>query len=617
MRTSTRLILFSIVLMTAIMPRLIFALTNPGSPQLQSTQGQLVNSGLAQDQAAQGVTPTAVKPKATAGAAGGTAAATSASVPFQFSNEGIFGCSTNVGQSVGAEAAVGGVYVPVNDAAVTINTSLVVYKTCILDPLTRKIAENITAGISKLTIQKLDQGRGGQKMYVQKPDPETKTVAGDPAELAALTQIKNMASLGPNRAKIVQILVKNYTDGTDRTKILQNLACPYGDMTDFEKNANYSGTSFFEDFRKSTDPRCYPSGQKYLLERYALDNVTAKQADLRQSWDWGRGFYPVQQIDGDHFTTVTPAAYVEENGLQAIQSGFRQAENVDSIGEMTTALFSGLAEQIVSDSRGLAGLIQAAGNQPSYLNQMTAETGAGVRQQASIAGGTVLTAQYRRELDYLKAVKKRRDILTGTISQLRNAEKQCWVLLVPRVTAFAAAPSCTTVAAPGATTGAFGGVGPAATTQTCTGGFQLDPNKIALSTSSQQFSKAVIDAQITPLLTPIQNNIITSTTNVHNLEQLSAAISTVTSLDAHRLAIQQLETLISNNALRTGPDVTAAQQDVSSTKDTMTTLVLSTIGDATHPDGWTNSLDTNEPPTGWCNYNNPSTVSYWANLWKQ
>ena len=52
------------------------------------------------------------------------------STDYSFTRNGVFGCSMNgsYAMSVGALSAVGGVFVPVNDAAVTLKTGYLVYK---------------------------------------------------------------------------------------------------------------------------------------------------------------------------------------------------------------------------------------------------------------------------------------------------------------------------------------------------------------------------------------------------------------------------------------------------------------------------------------------------------
>ena len=506
---------------------------------------------------------------------------------YQFKNEGILGCTTNVGQSVGAMAATGGVYVPVNDAAVTINTGILVYKFCVLDPLTRKIAENATAGIAKNGIQNLTQGRGGQADFVQNRGAEKKT-RGDSGELGGLTDIKNSGlTFGRTKSdttKTVQRIAKAYTTDTNLQKRLATYACPYSDIDTSDS---------LDSVWHAADPRCITLFSKELyLEPYATARAAAVQDDLQQCWDWGRGFYCMEQTNGDQYTIVTPSAYVEENGLQAIQSGFRQAENVNALGEMTTALFSGLAQQIVSDSRGLAGVTQSTGNQPSYLNQLTAETGAGVRQSASNAALQVLANARGVEAQYLATMNAIATNLTTTISQLRNAESQCWVQLIPKVQTYAATQTCTT--------------DPQTQQQTCTGGFQIQP------ATSTAFSQAVINAQIQPLATPAINNINASTKAVKLIDQMIAGVTTVTSLDAQRLALQQLDTLVSQRALHSQYDLTAATQQQAAVKDSMSTLVTDTVKT------WADSTPIN-PSTGagWCNYNDSTTVAYWANLWKK
>ncbi|HEY4488462.1 MAG TPA: hypothetical protein VJB97_03010, partial [Candidatus Paceibacterota bacterium] len=53
---------------------------------------------------------------------------------YAFQRDGVFGCSLNgsYSMSVGTMSAMGGAYVPVNDASVTLNTGYLVYKECIL-----------------------------------------------------------------------------------------------------------------------------------------------------------------------------------------------------------------------------------------------------------------------------------------------------------------------------------------------------------------------------------------------------------------------------------------------------------------------------------------------------
>ena len=82
---------------------------------------------------------------------------------YQFKAQGIFGCNETgaYGMSVGSLSAVGGVYVPVNDAAVTLNTGYLVYKECVLRNVVDRIRESVTSAIANQTIETGLTGRDG------------------------------------------------------------------------------------------------------------------------------------------------------------------------------------------------------------------------------------------------------------------------------------------------------------------------------------------------------------------------------------------------------------------------------------------------------------------------
>src|SRR6185295_6764272 len=110
--------------------------------------------------------------------------------------------------------------------------------------------------------------------------------------------------------------------------------------------------------------------------------------------DWGNGFYSV--VDGDICNggkIQTPGIYVEEQGLQALTSGFRRVENANDIDQMVGALYAGLGTQTLTGSGGLlSGLTSALGSNPSYLNQMAQESTAGLRTAAANAAIGILSS---------------------------------------------------------------------------------------------------------------------------------------------------------------------------------------------------------------------------------
>lgn len=87
--------------------------------------------------------------------------------PYAFRRQGVFGCSLNgsYSMSVGALSAVGGVYVPVNDAAVTLNTGYLVYKECVLRGVVDRQRENVSATLQRQQINTYAKGRDGQPYF--------------------------------------------------------------------------------------------------------------------------------------------------------------------------------------------------------------------------------------------------------------------------------------------------------------------------------------------------------------------------------------------------------------------------------------------------------------------
>ena len=96
------------------------------------------------------------------------------SAAYQFQRGGIFGCNQTAAyrMSVGALSAVGGVYVPVNDAAVTLNTGYFVYKECVLDGVSRKMAESASTELANKALNDILTGRDGERFWIRDYDGE-------------------------------------------------------------------------------------------------------------------------------------------------------------------------------------------------------------------------------------------------------------------------------------------------------------------------------------------------------------------------------------------------------------------------------------------------------------
>lgn len=529
----------------------------------------------------------------------------SASTPYQFARQGVFGCNLtgSYAMSVGAMSAVGGVYVPVNDAAVTLNTGYLVYKECVLRGIVDRERESALAALLKRTGQTLTTGRDGNPQY----DNNQTQVAQDRANTDALYYLQNGLSDVPASLKqpLTSTLARAYMAQVNGN----TTGCPYrGDLQSW-----YSGqgdtSDYFTSFLQSSDPRCIPL-QAALLKQQGLDAYIAQGQDqLRQQLQWGNGFLPVETIDANNqHITLTPASLVNAVAQQAVTSGFRQTENANDIDQMIGALFAGLGTQIISSTQGLAGLTQKIGSQPSYLDQVSAESAAGLRNSAANAAIQILNAALQVETGYQGIVNAIASTLTGAINQLRSIESQCWNLIIQNVCAAPPGPdgkcqqklpACTTTVGG---TGSIGGVGIAGTVGVCPTPLTL---KVATSTV---FSQQVIDSQITPLANQTVANIQSSQKALSLIQALITGVTNTTSVDAQRVALVQLDQLVAAGSLHNQNQLTSVQQQAAAVKDGMNSLVNDT------KTAWGDSTD---PSVGWCNVNNSSVIQMWTQRWAQ
>lgn len=491
---------------------------------------------------------------------------------FSFQREGIFGCSYNgaYAMSVGAFAAQGGAYVPVSDATVELNTGILVYQQCTLREVIDRMRESVTSALVKQTETALLTGRGGAAMYVQQPTNEL-TNAMATAALKVLNQWQ--ASSTVPRTVIAGVATAYKTALNSES----NLGCPAW-VTD--------------DLMKIGVPGCTPFSQ-YLLVKDQADAVAASRAyDLSSQWLAGGMYYPQEQLDasGNPYT-VTPSSLVETIAGQANTSGLRQLENANDIGQMIGALFAGLGSRILSNNQGLVGLAQASAGQPSYLDQLAAESSAGLRNAAVNAAITQLTAAQQAERTYFSILSQIALAITKTINDIRGFESQCWVIVEKSV--------CT-----GSSTT------PLPYNQCIDG----NGTKLTIATSTA-YSQAIVGAQIAPVATSTATALIQSQNTLNQINQLIAGVTNTTSLDAQRIAIQQLEGLITGRQLHSQPDITALQGQQSAISTMLQNLETSVP--TTWGDGAPNLSNPSDPNSGWCNVKNPAVVQMWDQLWQR
>lgn len=493
----------------------------------------------------------------------GSTAATSS---YALSNDGIFGC---LGQgarvaNVGTTNAIGGVYVPVNDAAVTLNTGFLVYKECVLDGVARKIAESGASELVRQNISAVNSGRNGDAQYVRNVPRELRGQS-DIIFVGSL-QESNIGVMCPAfRTKVRGSSARAYVARNNRPN--EQFACSL--PTD-------SNAPFLRVLSALRDPRNNPYGAQLILDNQITDTIAYNEYNQRERWRINNGFYdttdnPDDPLEGN---IITPGYLISQSLTQVIGSGFRQLENASEIDQVVSNLFGGLTTQLISDTRGLSGLTQPVNGQASYLDRMVAQTSANVRQQAANAALGIINAARQIETTYRQAKEGTATNLTNAILRLRAAENQCWTLIVPAVQTYA----------------------------------QSNGNPTLNIATSTQFSQPIIDAQIAPLATTTINEIRTSDAAIALLNQLIGSVSNSASATNQQQALLRLDTMVANRQLHTSIDATNAVQQRDSVATALTKLVDDTIK------AWGDSTD---PIVGWCNVNNPDVVARWFNAWRQ
>lgn len=498
---------------------------------------------------------------------------------------GIFSCNRTgaSASSVGATSAIGGIYVPVADAAVELNTGILVYKECVLRELIVRMREAQMTGLTKKAVVSMQTGRNGNAQYVVNQGQEELQISD--AQQRAFMQSGALQNVNPAfQSEVTRAMVRSY-DAETRAKE-GVLRCAYeGNLKAAIKTPTQEFS--FEALHALADPACNPLGAYYLADDLEDSRIARALEYQRNQWGWGNGYYSID--DGAHDPLarriLTPSINVQQSFQTLLDSPVRQAESANDIGQMIGALYGGMTTQMISDNQGLAGLMQSVGGQPSYLNQLVTESRQGLRNAYVNIAIEALASARAVEVAYFQAVNAMMTALTGTATQLRSAENQCWNLIIPKV--------CTSALS---------------AQNECTDG---SGNTYKVATSSAGFAQTVITAQITPLVGPVTTKVSTSQNALRLIDQLIQGVTNTASLDAQRLALIQLDSLIAQQLLHTTPDVTGPNgvvKQLADVKTVMTALVTDTV---------TKWADDPSPSVGWCNINNEAAIEGWKDRWKK
>jgi len=511
------------------------------------------------------------------------------------SNDGIFGCQGQGARvaNIGTLTAIGGVYVPVNDAAVTLNTGFLVYKECILDGVARKIAESGTAELGRQALLSFNQGRGGNAQYVKNFETDLEPFR-DTIVVNAVTAAQSGRMCNAFKNRVATAYARNYYLATRNGAAAGACTFP-GSDTDRQAMVGGSTVVNWQSFNTLARPENNELGSYYIFKEQNEAQLASFDANTREMLAWSNGVFPLYDSTQDPLAmnVLTPGYIIAQSIGQITGSGYRQLETANEIDQVVSNLFGGLTTQLVSDTRGLAGLSQALNGQPSYLDRMVAQTSASVRTQAANAALAIIGAARQIEAAFRQAKEGIATSLSNAITQLRTAENQCWALIIPAVQTYAQTANCTTQP----------GIGIGAQPLTVCG----PPAQLTIATSTQ-FSQQIIDTQIAPLATSTIQEIRASDASLALLNQLVASVSNSASQSNQQQALLRLDTMVANRQIHTAADANNAATQ----RDNVVTAVSKLVDDTLKLWG-----DSTDPNVGWCNVNNPAVIQRWFNAWKQ
>ncbi len=510
---------------------------------------------------------------------------------YAFKRNGVFGCSLqgSYSMSVGALSAVGGVYVPVNDAAVTLNTGYLVYKECVLRGVVNRQREAASAGLAKQGLATFLTGRDGNPFFPQDIEAEKQAerdrVVGVQVNRGFFDAVKPEL-----RSAVARATVQSYISARNKPNSI--LDCGYaGNITTV--HSGKPDRSVWAALNAIGTPGCDPI-LAYTLASERLNGVANSSADnLLLRAQMGQGCHPVERIDEyGNRVTVTPGSIVCDNITQLLQTGYRQLENSNDIDQMVGSLFSGMISQVIGDSRGIQGLMQQTGSQPSYLDQVVREANAGLRDAATNAALQILSGARRVELGYKQLSEAILGILAATITDLRGKEAACWEAIIQKVCAgpLAADKTCTEVV-------------------TCTGeGDNTNcpsAGKLKVATSTAFSTQAVRNSSIGAQASSTDISLQRANQAIERVDRLIAGITNTASLEAQRVALRQLDELVSSGLIRNNESQLQADQrvkdDVQANQETFRT----------------NTEQAWKEGSGWCNVNNQATLDTWKQQWRQ
>ncbi|HET8581355.1 MAG TPA: hypothetical protein VFL98_02725 [Candidatus Paceibacterota bacterium] len=479
--------------------------------------------------------------------------------------DGVFGCQAGqYAMPVGTLTAIGGTYVPVNDAAVTENTGYLVYKECVLDGVVVNYRQSATADIVRQITKAVNTGNNGGPQFVTNLGNREATIY---AQRGLDFLQHDTDTLNP----LFKDAVLNASAQQFYAQI-NGAATPFSGTPGYDPNDIYGSL-----WNVANNPSNVPI-IAYVQLNQARDSAASQAVGLDiNQLEYNNGFISQQKsvqvptADGGTRTeqeVVTPGYVISQILTQALGSGYRQLESANQVNEIISSVFSGLTDQVLSGTDGLLGIGQSQNGQPSYLDQMVTDASSQLQSSVIDSALTILNQALATEQQFYDARKATDDYLDAETTKLDDAQDACWVSIEKAVQ------------------GAAGGAG----------GYTV--------ATTTEFADAEIAKDITPVKTLIDKDASLSTTTIAALTALLANINTSGSPTMQRIALGQLDALVANKALHSAYDVKTAQQNQADIQNTIGTTVDATIA------SW--AKDGN-----WCDTTDQSVVSGWLAKWRQ
>ncbi len=534
--------------------------------------------------------------------------------------QGIFDCNQNgaYAMSVGALGATGGVYVPVADSSVELNTGTIVYKECVLREVVDREREKAMADINKTAVNAIEGGRttaDGRTLpqYVVNEGQELLDVSD--ASFLSFLKDGTIQTLDPSLQTPITRAMISYYERETRLPQATSLKCPYtsgGGNLQAYQNGQVRFT--IADFLAASAPQCDPVFALFLTQDIADARIARSLQYQTDQWSWANGYYAKTDgvLDPLKQRTLTPGINVQQSFQTILDSPVRQLESANDIGQMINALYASMTTQIFAkDQGGLAGLTQGTGGQASYLQRIVDQAGQGLRDAVTNVAIQNLQAAQQVELTYFQTVSAIGAALTQAIGQLHSAENQCWNLIIYQNDGHPERHVCSgPLAADNTCTSAAGActTDPTTGTQTCPTGVPLK-----VSTSTVGFAQSIITSQIAPIATTTIAQIQASKDALALIAKFIRDI-TGASLNAQQLAIVQFSNLVASpqHPIHTPPDLDGPN-GVVKRLDNVRTAILGDPGLVTDTiKAWADS-PTVRP--GWCNVNNAAVLDAWKKCW--